>query len=322
MKQMTLGSTGFEKHTKATRRAQFLAEMERVVPWKQLCALIQPVYSKGATGRPPVGLERMLRVYFLQQWFNLSDPAAAEALYDSMAMRQFVGIDLGREPAPDETTILRFRHLLESHDLGRQLFAAVSAHLQAQGLTVATGTMVDATIINAPSSTKNQDGERDPEMKQTQKGNQWYFGMKAHIGVDSKTKLIHAVAASAANVHDKHGLPHLLHGRERRVYGDTAYAGQKELLRQHAPQAKDFTQRRGRGYRYLSPEERAKNRTKSRVRAKVEHAIGVIKRIFGFAKVRYRGLAKNAHRLFVTAALANLYLARRYLLRRQRHSCA
>ena len=322
MKQMTLGSTGFEKHAKATRRAQFLAEMDRVVPWKQLCALIQPVYSKGATGRPPVGVERMLRIYFLQQWFNLSDPAAEEALYDSMAMRQFVGIDLGREPAPDETTILRFRHLLESHDLGRQLFAAVNAHLQAQGLKIATGTIVDATIINAPSSTKNREGERDPEMKQTQKGNQWYFGMKAHLGVDSKTKLIHAVAASAANVHDKHALPHLLHGRERRVYGDTAYAGQKALLRQHAPNAKDFTQRRGRGYRYLSSEERAKNRTKSRVRAKVEHAIGVIKRIFGFVKVRYRGLAKNAHRLFVTAALANLYLARSYLLRRQRESCA
>ena len=319
---MTLGSTGFEKHAKATRRAQFLAEMDRVVPWKQLCALIQPAYSQGATGRPPVGLERMLRIYFLQQWFNLSDPAAEEALYDSLAMRQFVGIDLGREPAPDETTILRFRHLLESHDLGRQLFAAVSAHLQAQGLKVATGTIVDATIINAPSSTKNQEGERDPEMKQTQKGNQWYFGRKAHIGVDSKTKLIHAVAASAANVHDKHALPHLLHGRERRVYGDSGYAGQKDLIRQHAPQAKDFTQRRGRGYRYLSPEERAKNRTKSRVRAKVEHAIGVIKRIFGFIKVRYRGLAKNAHRLFVTAALANLYLARSYLLRRQRESCA
>jgi IS5 family transposase len=322
MKQMTLGSTGFEKHAKATRRAQFLAEMDRVVPWKQLCSLIQPVYSKGVVGRPPVGVERMLRIYFLQQWFNLSDPAAEEALYDSMAMRQFVGIDLGREPAPDETTILRFRHLLESHDLGRQLFAAVNAHLQVQGLKIATGTIVDATIINAPSSTKNQEGERDPEMKQTQKGNQWYFGMKAHLGVDSKTKLIHAVAASAANVHDKHALRHLLHGRERRVYGDTAYAGQKALLRQHAPQAKDFTQRRGRGYRYLSPEERAKNRTKSRVRAKVEHAIGVIKRIFGFVKVRYRGLAKNAHRLFVTAALANLYLARSYLLRRQRESCA
>jgi IS5 family transposase len=322
MKQITLGSTGFEKHAKATRRAQFLAEMDRVVPWEQLCSLIQPVYSKGVVGRPPVGVERMLRIYFLQQWFNLSDPAAEEALYDSMAMRQFVGIDLGREPAPDETTILRFRHLLESHDLGRQLFAAVNAHLQEQGLKIATGTIVDATIINAPSSTKNQEGERDPEMKQTQKGNQWYFGMKAHLGVDSKTKLIHAVAASAANVHDKHGLPHLLHGRERRVYGDTAYAGQKALLRQHAPQAKDFTQRRGRGYRYLSPEERAKNRTKSRVRAKVEHAIGVIKRIFGFVKVRYRGLAKNAHRLFVTAALANLYLARSYLLRQQRETCA
>jgi IS5 family transposase len=322
MKQVTLGSTGFEKHAKATRRAQFLAEMDRVVPWKQLCSLIQPVYSKGVVGRPPVGVERMLRIYFLQQWFNLSDPAAEEALYDSMAMRQFVGIDLGREPAPDETTILRFRHLLESHDLGRQLFAAVNAHLQVQGLKIATGTIVDATIINAPSSTKNQEGERDPEMKQTQKGNQWYFGMKAHLGVDSKTKLIHAIAASAANVHDKHALPHLLHGRERRVYGDTAYAGQKALLRQHAPQAKDFTQRRGRGYRYLSPEERAKNRTKSRVRAKIEHAIGVIKRIFGFVKVRYRGLAKNAHRLFVTAALANLYLARSYLLRQQRESCA
>jgi len=322
MKQMTLAATGFEKHAKATRRAQFLAEMERVVPWVQLCALVEPFYSPGATGRPPVGLERMLRIYFLQQWFNLSDPAAEEALYDSMAMRSFVGIDLGREPAPDETTILRFRHLLESHDLGRQLFAAVGQHLQAQGLKIATGTIVDASIISAPSSTKNQDKARDPEMRQTQKGNQWFFGMKAHVAVDSKTKLIHAIAASAANVHDKHALPHLLHGRERRIYGDTGYAGQKELIRQHAPHAKDFTQRRGRGYQYLSAEERAKNRTKSRVRAKVEHAIGVIKRIFGFIKVRYRGLAKNAHRLFVTAALANLYLARHYLLRRQRESCA
>jgi len=322
MKQVTLAATGFEKHAKATRRAQFLAEMEQVVPWAQLCALIEPVYGKGTTGRPPVGLERMLRIYFLQQWFNLSDPAAEEALYDSLAMRAFVGIDLGREPAPDETTILRFRHLLESHDLGRRLFAEVGRHLQAQGLKIATGTIVDASIIAAPSSTKNKDGARDPEMRQTQKGNQWYFGMKAHIGVDSKTKLIHGVAVSAANVHDKHGLAHLLHGRERRVYGDTAYAGQTALLKQHAPHAKDFTQKRGRGYRYLSTIERAKNRSKSRVRAKVEHAFGVIKRIFGFTKVRYRGLAKNAHRLFVTAALANLYMARRYLLRMQRESCA
>jgi IS5 family transposase len=322
MRQMTLAARGFEKHAKATRRAHFLAEMERVVPWRKLCTLIEPVYSKGETGRPPVGVERMLRIYFLQQWFNLSDPAAEEALYDSVAMREFVGIDLGREPAPDETTILRFRHLLESNDLGRQLFAEVGRHLQAQGLKIATGTIVDASIISAPSSTKNQDGARDPEMHQTQKGKQWFFGMKAHVGVDSKTKLIHAVAASAANVHDKHALPHLLHGRERRVYGDSGYAGQKDLIKQHAPHAKDFTQERGRGYRYLSAVQRAKNRTKSRVRAKVEHAIGVIKRIFGFIKVRYRGLAKNAHRLFVTAALANLYLARHYLLRRQRESRA
>src|SRR5438046_7209462 len=244
----------------------------------------------------------MLRIYFLQQWFNLSDPAAEEALYDSLAMRQFVGSARGREPTPDETTSLRFRPMLESHDLGRQLFAAVNAHLQAQGLRVATGTIVDATIINAPSSTKNKEGERDPEMKQTQKGNQWYFGMKAHIGVDSKTKLIHAVAASAANVHDKHALPHLLHGGERRVYGDTGYAGQKALVRQHAPPAKDLTQRSGHGYRQLAPEDRAKNRTKSRVRAKVEHAIGVIKRIFGFINVRYRGLATHASRSIVASA--------------------
>jgi len=231
MKQMTLAASGFEKHTKATRRAQFLAEMERVVPWAALCALIEPVYSRGTTGRPPVGLERMLRIYFLQQWFNLSDPAVEEALYDSTAMRSFVGIDLGREPAPDETTILRFRHLLESHDLGKRLFEEVGRHLQAQGLKVATGTIVDATIISAPSSTKNKTGTRDPEMHQAKKGKQWHFGMKAHIGVDTKTKLIHSVVATAANVHDKHPLPRLLHGAETRVYGDAQYAGQSEQIK-------------------------------------------------------------------------------------------
>src|SRR5436309_4864767 len=218
MKQMTLGSTGFEKQAKATRRAQFLAEMDRVVPWKQLCALIEPVYSKGTSGRPPVGLERMLRIYFLQQWFNLSDPAAEEALYDSVAMRQFVGIDLGREPAPDETTVCRFRHLLEAHDLGQPLFDEVQQHLAAKGLKVATGTIVDATIINAPSSTKNADKARDPEMHQTKKGNQWYFGMKAHFGIDSRTKLIHAAVATPANVADSTVLPDLLHGNETRVW--------------------------------------------------------------------------------------------------------
>jgi len=315
MKQLTLAAAGFEKHSKATRRAQFLAEMERVVPWSALCALIEPVYSKGTAGRPPVGLERMLRIYFLQQWFNLSDPAAEEALYDSTAMRSFVGIDLGREPAPDETTILRFRHLLESHDLGKRLFEEVGRHLQAQGLKVATGTIVDATIISAPSSTKNKTGTRDPEMHQAKKGKQWHFGMKAHIGVDTKNKLIHSVVATAANVHDKHALPSLLHGGETRVYGDAQYAGQGELIKALAPQARDFTQYRGRGYKYLTEAQRSTNRNKSRVRAKVEHLFGVIKRVFGFVKVRYRGLAKNANRLFVTAALANLFIARHHLMR-------
>src|SRR5438034_8786545 len=175
MRQMTLGNTGFEKHAKATRRARFLAEMDRVVPWKQLCALIEPVYSKGTAGRPPVGLERMLRIYFLQQWFNLSDPAVEEALYDSASMRAFVDIDLGRESAPDETTVCKFRHLLEKRGLGAQLFEATRRHLQSRGLVVTHGTIVDATIIDAPSSTKNEDQARDPEMHQTKKGNQWYF---------------------------------------------------------------------------------------------------------------------------------------------------
>ncbi len=315
MRQMTLAATGFEKHSKATRRAQFLAEMERVVPWARLCALIEPVYSRGETGRPPVGLERMLRIYFLQQWFNLSDPAVEEAMYDSMAMRSFVGIDLGREPAPDETTILRFRHLLEKHGLGKKLFEEVGRHLQAQGLKLSTGTIVDATIISAPSSTKNQRGMRDPEMHQAKKGKTWHFGMKAHVGVDSQTKMIHAVVATAANVHDKHPLPELLHGAERRVYGDAQYAGQGRLIKARSPRAHDFTQYRGRGYRYLTEEQRRTNRNKSRVRAKVEHVFGVIKRVFGFTKVRYRGLAKNANRLFVTAALANLFIARHRLMR-------
>jgi len=311
-------TNGFERYSKKTRRAAFLEEMEQVVPWAELCALIEPVYPKAGDGRPPVGLERMLRVYFLQQWFNLSDPAVEEALYDSLAMRQFAGIDLGREPVPDETTICRFRHLLELHDLGRALFEEVHRHLEANGMKVSTGTIVDATIINAPSSTKNRDKARDPEMHQTKKGNQWYFGMKAHVGVDSRTKIIHAVAATAANVADSQVLPELLHGDETRVWGDQAYRGQTDVIKKHAPNAKDFTNRRYRHRGGVDETERAKNRTKSKVRAKVEHSIGVIKRVFGFAKVRYRGLEKNAHRLFVTCALANLFMARHQLMRPQR----
>lgn len=315
MKQLTFATTGFERYSKATRRALFLAEMEEVVPWARLCALIEPFYPKPGNGRPPIGLERMLRIYFLQHWFDLSDPAAEEALYDSSAMRAFVGVDLGREPAPDETTICKFRHLLEAHDLGSRIFEEVHVHLEEKGLRLSTGTIVDATIIHAPSSTKNARKERDPEMHQTKKGNQWYFGMKAHVGVDSRSKIIHAVVATAANVADSQVLDDLLHGDETRVWGDQAYRGQTDVIREHAPYAQDFTHRRYRRKGVVDETERAKNRTKSKVRAKVEHSIGVIKRVFGFVKVRYRGLAKNAHRLFVTSALANLYIARSQLMR-------
>ena len=315
MKQLSLATAGFERYARTTRRAAFLAEMERVVPWPALCGLIEPYYPKPGNGRPPVGVERMLRLYFLQQWFNLSDPAVEEAVYDSQAMRRFVGIDLGCEPVPDETTVCRFRHLLEAHDLGRRLFDQVQNHLAESGLQVATGTIVDATIISAPSSTKNRAKARDPEMHQTKKGNQWYFGMKAHLGIDSRTKLIHAVVATPANVADSRVLPQLLHGRETRVWGDRAYRGQRAVIRQHAPKARDFTNRRYRYRGMVDLVERAKNRTKSKVRARVEHSIGIVKRVFGFAKVRYRGLKKNAHRLLVTCALANLFIARRHLLR-------
>lgn len=317
-KQTTFAEAGFEQYRKTTRREQFLAEMERVVPWAELVAVIEPHYPKvEGAGRPPVGVERMLRIYFLQQWFNLSDPAVEEALYDSVAMRGFVGIDLGREPAPDETTVCKFRHLLERHGLGKQLFKAVNQHLQRQGLKVTSGTIVDATIIGAPSSTKNKEGKRDPEMCQTKKGNQYYFGMKAHIGVDSKTKQIHSVIATPANTHDSQALPYLLHGKETRVWGNSAYVGQTQVIRRHAPYAQDFTHHKGAGGRALSEREREQNRTKSKVRAKVEHPFRVIKCSFGFVKVRYRGLLKNAHRLFVTCALTNLYMARRQLIRMQ-----
>lgn len=314
MKQQTL--TSFEKFGKTTRRAQFLLDMERIIPWPELTAAVQTVYPKlsESGGRPPIPLERMLRIYFLQLWFNLSDPAVEEALYDSVSMRRFAGIDLGVESVPDETTVCKFRHLLERHQLGKTLLRAVNDHLQRSGIKISKGTIVDATIIGAPSSTKNQDGKRDPEMHQTAKGQQWYFGMKAHIGVDSKTKLVHTVLASAANVADRDALPYLLHGQETRVWGDQGYQGQTAVIRARAPRARDFTNRRYRYHGTINEIEKAKNRNKSRVRAKVEHVFGVIKNIFGFRKVCYRGLAKNLHRLEVTAALVNLYLVRRRLL--------
>lgn len=317
--QTTFATTGFEAYRKVTRREKFLAEMDRVVPWGELVGLVKPAYAKGTSGpgRPPIPLERMLRIYFLQHWFNLSDPAVEEALYESVSMRAFAGIDLGRESAPDETTVCKFRHLLEEHGLGKRIFEQVGRHLQRQGLKVSSGTIVDATIIGAPSSTKNAAGKRDPEMHQTRKGKNWYFGMKAHVGVDKRTKLIHSVAATPANVSDGSVIGQLLHGGETHVWGDAAYVGKGEQIRAKAPKAKDFTQRRGRGYKYLSAYDRWINRARSRVRARVEHTIGVIKRKFAFTMVRYRGIAKNANRLFVTCALANLFIARHRLLRPQ-----
>lgn len=224
---------------------------------------------------------------------------------------------MGDSRRKHERVVCRFRHLLERHELGRGLFEQVHRHLEGQGLKVSRGTIVDATIINAPCSTKNREKSRDPDMHQTKKGQQWYFGMKTHVGVDSQTKMIHAVVATAANVADSEVLGDLLHGEETRVWGDQAYRGQGETIRRHAPKAADFTNRRYRLRGVVDEIERARNRTKSRVRAKVEHAIGVIKRVFGFVKVRYRGLDKNANRLFVTCALANLFMARHRLLRVQ-----
>lgn len=313
MKQQTLAvaaDQSFEQYRRPTKRDVFLQMMNEIVPWAELSAVIDPHYPKAGNGRPPVGLERMLRMYFVQHWFNLADEACEEALLDSLALRRFVGIDLGRERVPDATTLLKFRRLLEKHKLGEALFAKVGQVLQARGLKVGTGTIVDATIIGAPSSTKNAEKARDPEMHQTRKGQQWYFGMKMHIGVDSQSGLTHSAVVTAANVHDKHPLPDLLHGNEQRVYGDSAYASQKALIQSKAPQAKDFTNQRVRKAGEIDEVERRKNRNKSRVRARVEHVFGVVKRLWGFSKVRYRGLAKNATRAFVALGLANLYLAR------------
>lgn len=306
--------SGYEHYRKPTRRDEFLKTMQTIVPWAALCEVIEPHYPKAGNGRPPIGLERMLRIHFVQHWFNLADLACEEALYDSASLRRFVGIDLGREPVPDSTTLLKFRKLLNENKLGEALFAQVGLVLQSKGFKVNTGTIVDATIISAPSSTKNADRARDPEMHQTRKGQQWYFGMKLHIGVDSQSGLAHSAVVTAANVHDKHPLPNLLHGNEQRVYGDSAYASQKDLIHSKAAKAKDFTNQRSRRNGIINKETRSKNRNKSRIRARVEHVFGVIKRLWGFGKVRYRGLKKNATRAFTALALANIYLSRERLM--------
>src|SRR5664279_911448 len=303
----------FEKYGRKSKREQFLDQMNEVVPWARLQSPVEPHYPKAGNGRRPVGLEIMLRAYFVQQWFNLSDPGMEDALYDSASLRHFVGVDLGTAAAPDETTILRFRHLLEEHDLGGAMLDEVNHHLAAKGIRITTGTIVDATIIHAPSSTKHSSGERDPEMHQTKKGNQWYFGLKAHIGVDSKQGVVHSVCTTAASVSDKHMLPDLLHGEERKVWGDGGYQGQTEAIRETAPHAQDMTCRRTKFKNYVDQEARRKNTTKSRVRAKVEHVFRILKRIFGFDKTRYRGIAKNHNRLCANFALVNLYMHRKRL---------
>jgi IS5 family transposase len=303
----------FEKYGRKNKRELFLDQMKQVVPWSELLALVEPFCPKAGNGRQPVGLAIMLRTYFLQQWFGLSDPGMEEAFYESPVLRHFAGVDLGVAAAPDETTILRFRHLLEQHDLCGQMLDTVNLYLATKGIRITTGTIVDATIIHAPSSTKNSTGERDPEMHQTKKGKQWYFGAKAHIGVDSKETVVHSVITSAASVADKHMLPDLLHGDERKVWGDGGYQGQTEAIRAAAPKAQDMTCRRTKYKNYVDEEAKRKNTTKARVRAKVEHPFRILKRVFGFTKVRYRGIWKNLQWLCAAFALVNLYQHRNRL---------
>lgn len=315
MKQMTFGSAAWSSKGKTTRRERFLAEMNAVIPWSRLAALIEPHYPKAGNGRQPMVLERMLRVYFMQQWFNLSDPQAEDALYDIEPMRRFAGIELGEDTVPDETTILRFRHLLENHQLTEAIFAEVRALLEERKLLLKSGTIVDATIISAPSSTKNASKQRDPEMHQTRKGKQWYFGMKLHVGASNKG-LVHSVATGPANQADITRLGDLVHGEEDELYGDQAYWSEDH--RQHCKQAgiRYRVNRRAKPRSQLSTYQKSVNRSRSRRRAFGEYPFLVVKRLWGFTKVRYRGIYKNTVRAFAMFALANLYLVRRRLMPR------
>ena len=310
MKQTTFASVAWEKKGKITRRERFLAEMDAVIPWSRLLTLIEPHYPKAGNGTQPKPMEQMLRIYFMQNWFNLSDPQAEDSLYDIESMRRFAGIELMGHDIPDETTILRFRHLLEQHQLTERIFAEIRSLLEQKRLLLKSGTIVDATIIAAPPSTKNEQKARDPEMHQTKKGKDWHFGMKAHIGTD-RHGIVHSLSTTAANVSDITQMPELLHGEEREVFGDQAYWS--EAHRQ-AALAKGIRYRVNRRSPHLSEYQRFINRRRSAARARVEHVFHVVKRLWGFSKVRYRGLAKNTARLYTAFALANLYLLRRRLL--------
>lgn len=319
MSQRSFASAEYAMKKKRTRREKFLAEMERIVPWPRLIAVIEPLYPKsGRVGRPPIGAHKMLRMYCLQQWYGLADEALEDALYDSQALRDFVGIDLSRESVPDATTLLKFRRLLQNNDLTRALFDEINAHLSEQGLLMRAGTIVDATIIAAPSSTKNEGKTRDPEMHQTKKGNQWFFGMKAHIGVDAESGLVHSVVGTAANVGDVTQAGALLHGDEEQAFGDAGYRGVDKREEAQGPQ----------WHVAMQPGKRRKldltrkwaqlldkaEQLKASVRAKVEHPFHVVKNLFRHKKARYKGLAKNEAQLFSLFGLANLVIAKNKLL--------
>ncbi|MFH1658162.1 MAG: IS5 family transposase [Pseudomonadota bacterium] len=317
MKQLSLAETGFlPKAGKQTRKAMFLAEMETVVPWSRLDALIESFYPKKGNGRPPMPLGTMLRIHFMQQWFGYSDPAMEEAQHDVPLLRQFAGLDAFEDVMPDESTILRFRHLLEKHDLAVAIFAEVSAVLSEKGLSMKRGTVVDATLIAAPSSTKNEDKKRDPEMTQTKKGNQWYFGMKVHIGVDAESGLIHSVQCTTAKVADIVMMKDCLHGEESLVLGDRGYHTKNRTIEHFEKEAgvSILTPTKKSAGGELTDEQKSLNRMLSAVRAIVEHPFRGVKKQFGFAKVRYRGVKKNTGQIVTLFALANLWLARKRLL--------
>jgi IS5 family transposase len=316
--QTSFAQAEFGEKKKVTRREKFLARREEVLPWAKLLAVIEPHYPKGARGRPPIGVERMLRVYFLQQWYGLADEALEDALYDSQALRSFARIDLSAEGVPDATTLLKFRRLLETHDLCKGLFTAINADLTARGLLLREGTLVDATLIAAPSSTKNKEKQRDPEMHQTKKGNQWYFGMKAHIGADRDSKLVHTVVATAANVADITKTAELLHGEEHQVHADAGYTGVEKRTEIVALQRTIDWQIAGKRSLIKALAEgaekearKAVEKAKASVRAFVEHPFHLVKNLFQHRKVRYRGLAKNGHQLYTLFGLANVVIGAR-----------
>lgn len=300
MKQISLCSSGFELSSKRTRKQEFLEQMQQVVPWAALVELIEPYAPKASTGRPGFDIELLLRIHFLQQWFNLSDPAAEEALHEMPLFQRFCGVDIDLQRIPDESSILRFRHLLEQHHLSEQILRTVNTLLEHQGLLLKKGTVIDATLIAAPSSTKNKEGKTDREMHQTKKGNQWYFGMKAHIGADAQSGIVHTVTGTAANVHDITQVNKLLHGKEQHVFADAGYQGieKRQEVQPHEVQwhiAMRPGQRRQLDQRH-NPVDALREQLehiKASIRAKVEHAFRIIKCQFGYTKVKYRGLAKN-----------------------------